>query len=213
MKSSFFRLTSLLVVLAFAAACGKSGSSGGSSRSNSYNNVSTSGSAAQTNLLGWYNSSSEGSLPSTAIALRQVTRSVRAISANNGCHTQKLWIFGSIDLCASSNIGGGSASDSQEMVQLIASGNKSTGNAKLTAALAPVSSPGTNGLYLMNITQRPNTQNNGSIFTLTFVNVNQKTVTHVIDSGLNSRLNPVYTNDQVNGQESSLKSTFPGIYQ
>lgn len=214
MKSTILHLVSLFLVLAMTASCGKSGS-GGSNSGSSSNNITTSGSEAQANLLAWYNSTSEGALPSAISAqVRTVTRSVRSVSTNNGCHSQKLWIFGTIDLCGNIS-GGGSTTYPSSPVTLIASGDKKINNGNLENAMNPVISP-VNGLSISSINQVPSTQTTGSVFTIRLLTAyqpgqQQKTVVHVIDTGLNSRLNPVYTMDGVNGQESSLYNIQPGL--
>lgn len=215
MKSTIMHLLSLFLIVGFSASCGKK-ESGGSSAAPVVNNVSTpvnsTGVVAQQNLTNWYNSVTEGAKPSAAtFPSREVFRYSRSASAN--CTTQQIWILGSINLCSSGSIGWGSPV-SEGYVTLIPSGDKKVNNSKLASALAPMLTAGTNGLYLMNITETPSQQSAGSVFTLTYRTSDNKTVTHIIDSGYNSRLNPVYSNDPVvSGKETSLASTYPSLAQ
>lgn len=216
MKTTIMHLMSLFLILAFSASCGKKegGSSGSSSNNGTVSNpVNTTGTVAQQNLINWYNSTVEGAKPSLAVApYREVFKVSRTISSNNGCSTQSLWIFGSINLCGSISGGSSSSPVSEGFVTLLPSGDKKSGNSNLASALAPLLAPGTNGLYLVNITQAVSQQSAGSVFTITYAATGNKKVIQIIDTGFNSRLNPVYSYDSVvTLKETSLHSISPNI--
>jgi hypothetical protein len=214
MKSKFFNLFACALLLSFAAACGNK--DGGSSKGNNgysptSNGLNASGTQAQTNLIAWYNSTVEGSYPSMSYPVRFVTRSTRSFSTSNGCNQQSVSVFGlnlgNINLCYDTQ-NGGSTSQSQEQVLLVANGSKSL-NPKVAEAMSGILTPGQNGNLLVSVTQKPSTKSSGSVFVIQYVNSNQKSLVYVIDTGINSALNPVYSMDGGNGKEVTLISIYP----
>ena len=201
MKTSILHLLSLFLIVAFTASCGKNGSSSGAAQPavGVVNPVSSGlnvdGLAAQTNLFAWYNSASEGSLPSLALPARTLYFTSRPI--NSACKTY-IKIF---QVCGSASVSSGTST--QEMVTLLASGDKKIGNDRLATALAPLITAGANGLTLVNVKQTD------QVYEITLKNAQSQTVTHVIDTKYNSRLNPVYSYDIINGKEVSLTRYFP----
>ncbi len=216
MKSSIFHLVSLFAILAFTASCGKSGSGGGGGNNNQFaNGYNASGTVAQSNLLAWYNSTgAEGSLPNPNTSYRLLTKTEK--NASNGCSTQPVSVFGfnltNINLCTSGS-GLGSGTQIQVPVHIYSNGDKKSGNSELVTAMSSIVNGGAGPLFLTNITQAPSTQTTGSVFTINLVDSNQKKVVYVIDTGLNSKLNPVYVLDGVAGKERTLTAIMPGLNQ
>jgi hypothetical protein len=93
-------------------------------------------------------------------------------------------------------------------VTLVSKGSK-LGNAKLAEALSGVVNPGAGGLVVANVTQQPSTVSSGSVFIIQYVDSAQKSHVFIIDSGINSALNPVYSMDGAAGKEVKLISIYP----
>lgn len=211
MKTTIMHLMSLFLILSFSASCGKKegGSSGSNSTANNANSgLNTVGEAAKANLIAWYNTQSEGGIPSlTSGTAKYISRYEKTISTSNGCNAQPISIggfnLGNLNFCINSNTGG-NGTLVQGFETMLVSGDKKSGNAKLAEAMAPVITPGTNGLTLISITQAPSPQGSGSAYTVTFAKVvsgSPKTVVYIIDSAYNSRVNPMVTVDGVNGKQ------------
>jgi hypothetical protein len=214
MRSSILHLLSLFLVVSFAASCGKKDSSSSSSNANPLNSsgaFSASGAQAQANLLAWSNSTVEGTFPSVSVYLaRTVTIKTRIFSpSSNGCNQQPISVFGlnlgNINICVNNSISG-TTTYPQSMVTMVLSGSKLTGNPKLVSALAPLITSGADGLTLSSISQTPSNQSSGSVFVIEYKNSAGKSIVQVIDTGMNSALNPVYMLDGVNGKETSLQT-------
>ncbi len=214
MKSKLMNLLSCVLILSFAAACGKNSSNGSSANNflpSGSNTLQASGDQAQANLKAWYNSSSEGGYPSLAYPVRQVTRSTTTFSTSNNCNQQSLNAWGinllNLNLCLNAT-SGGATSNSTENVTLSSTGSKLV-NPKLAEALAGIMSPGAGGLTLVNISQQPSPASSGSAFVIQYVDSAQKPHVFVIDSGINSALNPVHSIDGAAGKEVKLISIYP----
>lgn len=207
MKSHFFKKSVALSLLGLLVmGCGKSESKGGSSSgspstspstwtpSTSNNTTATSSQALQ-NYNSWYTSTSESATPT--VGLRSVVRTTLTYSASNGCTSQPLTIFGvqlgSTNFC----LGGGSApakTVSTSFLQIAATNNKAL-NVKLPNILT--SSYG----ELVDISQQ------GNIFKFTyFVNGTGAYDTVVVDTGINSALNPVYLSNTATKKVEQLTS-------
>jgi hypothetical protein len=212
MKTKILNLMSSLLLLTVMASCGKNQVSGGRQfQQNQINTLNASGELAKTNLLAWYNSSSEGGYPSLLYPVRQITRSVRTFSTSGNCSQQGLNIGGinlfNLNLCFNVSAGG-TTSSTTETVTLKSSGIKS-GNAKLVEALSGILNSSSGGLVLKTITQQPSQISSGSLFILQYLDSNQKSHVFFIDSGANSVINPVYSMDGAAGKEIKLISIFP----
>jgi hypothetical protein len=217
MKSKFSTLLTSLILATTLASCGNN--SGGSSRSGHQNSnnssagntgVSASSLVAKTNLLKWYNSTVEGSYPSSSsiqmFPSRQVFKTLKELSTSNSCNNQSLNLFGmnlgSMNLCFNTQTSGSGEDLPVEMVQLSISGSKKN-NEALAEAMSGIISPSDSDLILVSVTQ------SGSVYVIQYVNGEQKSVIYSIDTGLNSALNPVYHLDGVNGEITQLTGIYP----
>ena len=213
MKTTIMHLMSLFLILAFSASCGKKegGSSGSNNASNNFNSgLNTSGEAAKANLIAWYNTQSEGGIPSlTSGTLKLISRYEKTISTSNGCNAQPVSIggfnLGNINFCINSNTGG-NGTLTQEFVTMLTGGDKKIGNPKLASAMSSVINSGSDGLNLVSITQASSPQGSGAAFTITLVKLDTatsttKTVVYIIDTAFNSRVNPMVIVDGINGKQ------------
>lgn len=211
MTKSFIHILGIGLMLTVIG-CGKNSDKSSSAPNQPVftNNLSTSGAQAQTNLLAWYNSSSEGGFPSLVTPLKQVTISTRTFSTSNNCNSQPISVFGinlgNINLCYN-NSTSGSATNTSSYVSLSSSTIKSN-NVKLSQAMNGIINPTTSGMQLVSITQNPSTKSAGSIFTIQYF-VSGKYVVYTIDTGMNSGINPIYHMDGVNGKEETLVNVYP----
>lgn len=208
MKSTILHLLSLFLIVGFASSCGKKeggGSSGSSSNNyNSGSNVNTTGAEALNNLRTWYQSTSEGEFPKNGLpqAIQVITKSK---TINSSC-TDLGW-FG--DFCVNK---GGTWTTNPVVLVTRNTGSKSV-VVDLKAALDPLfagANPDSLSLPqgVNSITQKPSPVTGGSIFSITYVNSNQKIIFYQIDSGYNSAVNPVYKFDGINNTEKLLFSAY-----
>lgn len=208
MKTTIMHLMSLFLILAFSASCGKKeGGSSGSSSNNVNtpvnNGLNTTGQLALTNLLAWYNSTAEGSLPTASIGRGDIIKAVDKQSISSNCID--LGFFG--DACFSA--GGGNWTTTILPTMPRNTGAKSNVVA-VNEALAPlVGGANTRNLILLNgvnsITQQQSPVTSGVLYTITYkVNNTQKMVMYQIDTGYNSAVNPVGLIDEQNNKKERL---------
>jgi len=211
MKTTILHLLSLLAILSFSGSCGKKDEKSSTAPVPVLSplNLNASGEAALANLHAWYDSQSEGPIPSlvNGLVARRIYRNERTLATSNGCEDKPIKVFGKVisyvNVCGSINTNG-FGTEVSELATMLVSGNKKIENPKLALALASVLTPDANGLKLTSIEQSPS-NNSGTLFVITYSNVTtHKEVIQVIDTGFNSRVNPIYTYDGVNGKETSL---------
>ena len=223
MKTNFLKQfvgASLFLVL--LAGCGadkakKSSSSGTGTVNNDtlispgvVSNTTASGEVAMTNYLAWYNSTTEGAIPSVGGPIMMI-RSIRTFSTSSGCNPTQLSLggfnFGSISMCFNTSSQSSQPRFESDPVTVYLSGAPKN-NAKLIKAadLSPVRNIhsqitqfGSSSTYgaIMSIEQQ------GTAYIFTTVRSN-KVNTVVIDSGINSALNPIYILDNSRGKEDRL---------
>lgn len=206
MKSTILHLLSLFLILSFTAACGKKegGGSGSSNNSNQYNNgLNTSGQTALTNLMAWYNSTSEGSLPVATIGRGDIVKAVDRQSINSNC--LDLGFLG--DACF--NTSGGAWTTTTLPVMPRNTGAKAN-VAAVNEAIAPLMG-GSNprSLTLVNgvnsIAQQQSPITSGVLYTITYkIGNTRKLVIYQIDTGYNSAVNPVGIIDEGNSKKERL---------
>lgn len=209
MKSNFFKNAVVFSLLAtLSVSCGKSDSKSGGGGSSSSSSVwspssgsttNTTGSQALTNYMSWYSSNAEAASP--AAGLRSIVRETLTYPASSGCSSQPLTVFGvtigNFQTCLGTS-SSPTSTTATTFVNVVSSNTKSS-NSKLANILTS-----TYGA-LVNVQQ----QGNKFIFTYQVsVNGSQAYDTVVVDTGINSALNPVYISNTATRKVEQLVNFF-----
>ncbi len=179
------RLLCLALLVTMVAACGKKSGGGGGHTpvSNGVNvpinnNASTTTLNAFNNLKAWYQSSSEGSLPS--IGQHTELRSITTYNTSDSC--DKWWIF---TYCVNTSSQGNTTNIPLRTVNVVASSSKSN-NSKLAAVF-------NSSLELVFAQQYG--MYGGALYTVVFKKSNNHLMIYTIDTTINSAFNPVRIED------------------
>lgn len=181
------------LLLALVAGCGKNEKSGGSSGvfNPLISNLPANSQQAVSDFQAWYNSTTEGSIPSLGNWTER--RTVKTYSASNNCNNQNISVFGlslgSLNLCF--NASAPASSQTQSRSVSVVSGSSKSGNTKLTQLINEFSAS-----TIISATESASqVGGNSKVFILNFQRSNGSQVTYIVDSGYHSAFNPVYIMD------------------
>lgn len=192
----------LLLGLVLAVSCGRetTGSSSDSSASSTFTaSTSSTSSEAMSNLLAWYQSTTEASYY-TGTTARTEYRVVN-VYPSSSCTTQAISVaglsLGSVYVCSSGSSVTSSSYSSRSVLPTQSGASKST-----VTELANLfnGSIGT----IVNVTTATSSLTGGTFFTVHIVKSSGYAAVYTIDSGMNSAFNPVYSFDSETRTESTL---------